>query len=601
MHNFKTLKTIIGRLEYILNLKQKRGAVIVLFAMIISSLFELIGVSAIYPFLDTMMSPSIDSDKWYVSILRFYNPKMDTKEMLLILSILIIIVYLVKNVVVLICSYIMNSYSAIFKRELSVLMLKSYLRRPYEFFVNTNTAEVQRGINSDTTATYETMSDLFQFSTDSLTVLLIGAYLIKTDWLVACGALILAMTCFVAIVFGFKKKMKSIGRAYIDASTKQYKYSIQAVNGTKEIYVMDRRDCFIDEYERSAIAFEKIMIAKNFISACPDRLLEGICVGGFVGIACMRLMRGAEAQYFIPVLGSFAMGAFKILPSISRMSNRINNIIYNQHGLANCFENIKEARNIDEQMLLESLENQSDIEEINEKESLFSDSIKINKITWKYRNSSECVIRDLSLTIKKGESIALIGASGAGKTTLADIILGLYKPQKGSVLMDETDIFKIPHLWAKIVGYVPQSVYLTDDSIKSNIAFGLPRELIDENKVWKALEQAQLADFIMRLPEGLNTIVGERGIKFSGGQRQRVAIARALYDDPEILVLDEATSALDNETETAVMEAISSLLGKKTIIIIAHRLSTIRDCNRIFEIVNGDVVERCKEDFMENG
>ncbi len=590
MHNFRTLKTIIDRLDYILSNKQKKRAVVVLLVMIISSLAELLGVSAIYPFLDTMMSPSVDSDKWYISILRFFDPQMDVMEMLITLGFVIILIYLVKNAVVLLCTYIMTRFSAMFKRELSVLMLKSYLSRPYEFFVNTNTAEVQRGINSDTTATYETLSDVFQFCTDSLTVLLIGAYLVMTDWMVATGALLLAMICFLAIVFGFKRKMKNIGREYIDASTKQYKYSIQAVNGTKEIFVTDRRDCFIEEYERSAKSFEETMVVKNFISACPDRLLEGICVGGFVGIACIRLIQGVDAQYFIPVLGAFAMGAFKILPSISRMSNRINSIIYNQHGLANCYENIKEARRIDEQMM-------SDSQDSNET-MIFSDSIVLDGITWKYRNSSENVINELSLTINKGDSVAFIGVSGAGKTTLADIILGLFKPQKGSVLMDGMDIFKIPHSWARIIGYVPQSVFLIDDTIRANIAFGLPNKVIDDKKIWHAIEQAQLADFVRTLPEGLNTVVGERGVKFSGGQRQRVAIARALYDNPQVLVFDEATSALDSETETAVMTSINALLGKKTIIIIAHRLSTIRNCDYIYEIIDGSAVLRDKNEIF---
>ncbi len=591
MKNFKTLKTIIDRLDYIMTAKQKRGSIIVLLAMIISSLAELMGVSAIYPFLDTIMNPSIDTGKWYVSLLRFFNPHMDAMEMLVTLCVLIILVYIVKNIVVLMCTYIMTRFSAVFKRELSVLMLNSYLRRSYEYFVNTNTAEIQRGINSDTTATYETLSDIFQFCTDSLTVILIGLYLIRTDWMVATGALALAMTCFLAIVLGFKKKMKTIGREYIDASTKQYKYSIQAVNGTKEIFVMDRRDSFIDEYERSAKSFEKIMIAKNFITACPDRLLEGICVGGFVGIACVRLSQGVDAQYFVPVLGSFAMGAFKILPSISRMSNRINSIIYNQHGLANCYENIKEARRIDDQMRADSLENKSS-GNYSEENVTFSDCIVIDKINWKYRNSHTDVIKDLSLTINKGDSVAFIGASGAGKTTLADIILGLFKPQKGSVLMDGMDIFKIPHSWAQNIGYVPQSVFLIDDTVRSNIAFGIPPLLIDDDRVWRALRQAQLDNFVRTLPDGLETIVGERGVKFSGGQRQRVAIARALYDDPDIIVLDEATSALDMETEKAVMESIEALRGKKTLIIIAHRLSTISSCNKVFEIKDGKAIRR---------
>lgn len=229
-----------------------------------------------------------------------------------------------------------------------------------------------------------------------------------------------------------------------------------------------------------------------------------------------------------------------------------------------------------------------------------NNEIKIEHITWKYPNSDKLILKDLSMEIGRGESIAFIGASGAGKTTLADIILGLYKPQEGKILVDNVDISAIPKQWSKMIGYVPQQVFLTDDTIRNNIAFGINEENIDENAIWSALEMAQLSEFIKTLSEGLDTRVGERGIKFSGGQRQRVAIARALYYNPDILVFDEATSALDNETESAVMESIDLLKGRKTLVIIAHRLSTVANCDRIYEIVDGKAVLRDKEEVLNS-
>ena len=444
-------------------------------------------------------------------------------------------------------------------------MLESYLKRPYEFFVNTNSAVIIRGINGDTSAAYQVMLSIFEFLTSFLTAVMIGVYLLYTDLFVAVGALLLAGICFLVIVYGFKKKLKYAGQAFIDANTKQFMYSYQAVNGIKEITVMDRRGIFIEQYEKASKIVEKLNVTNNFINACPDRILEGVCVGGFIGIACIRIAIGTDAIHFIPVLGAFALGAFKILPSISKMSSRINNIVYNQARLTICYDNIREARQIEKDNIGMREENTSSQYLTDSNTFVFENNIEIKDVVWRYKNSNDSVLNGLCLKINKGESIALIGASGSGKTTLADMLLGLFKPQSGSIIVDGTDIYSIPHEWAKTIGYVPQSVYLIDDTIKANVAFGIPEDMVQEDKVWDAISKAQLGDFVSGLPNGINTVVGERGVKFSGGQRQRIAIARALYENPEILILDEATSALDTETENAVMESIDALIGQKTL------------------------------------
>ena len=228
----------------------------------------------------------------------------------------------------------------------------------------------------------------------------------------------------------------------------------------------------------------------------------------------------------------------------------------------------------------------------------FQNTLTVEHVVWQYDNQKKPVLTDACLKIKKGDSIGLIGESGAGKTTLGDIILGLLKPNQGNVLIDGLDVYAMPKSWARIVGYVPQAVFLADDTVRNNIKFGLDADISNDKLVWEALERAQLKHFVESLPDGLETIVGERGIKFSGGQRQRIAIARALYAKPEILVLDEATAALDNETEKAVMESIDALQGQITLIIVAHRLTTIRNCDKIYEIKDGKVIERSKKEIF---
>ena len=229
----------------------------------------------------------------------------------------------------------------------------------------------------------------------------------------------------------------------------------------------------------------------------------------------------------------------------------------------------------------------------------FKEKLVIQNVGWKYKNQKKSVLSNVCMEIRKGESIAFIGSSGSGKTTLSDIILGLLHPRQGAILMDDNiDVYSILDEWGHIVGYVPQSVFLLDDTVRNNILFGLPKEQVNDALIWESLEQAQIKEFIESLPEGLDTIVGERGIKFSGGQKQRIALARALYNKPEILVLDEATAALDGETEKAVMDSISALQGKITMIIVAHRLTTIRDCDKIYRIENGIATEVRKEEIF---
>lgn len=299
---------------------------------------------------------------------------------------------------------------------------------------------------------------------------------------------------------------------------------------------------------------------------------------------------------FIPNLAAFAMAAFKILPSIGKLANRVTGIVYCRPGLENTYRNIAEANQYAEAMrqyIINNSENDGQTENLQ-----FTDCLTVDHVLWQYENQKAPVLTDAFLSIKKGESVALIGASGAGKTTLSDIILGLLRPYSGTIRMDGVDVYTMLRQWAHIVGYVPQSVYLIDDTVRNNIAFGINEEIIQDKDIWDALEKAQLKRFVESLPYGLDTIVGERGVKFSGGQRQRIAIARALYSKPDILVLDEATAALDNETESAVMESIDALQGQITMIIVAHRLTTIKNCDKIYEIKDGVAIERSKEQIF---
>lgn len=595
--NLKTMAQMLKQLNYILDKRQKRRAIWLLIVIMISAGFELLGVTAILPFVEAAVSPDKVLQNKYVMKIAPVLGIVNANDLLLLMGLGLILVYIVKNVFLLYASYVQYDFATRIQKELTSKMLCSYMSRSYTFFLNTNTSIVLRGCGSDITLVYNVIDYLTTILSQILTVLMIGIFLIYTDPAIAISALFLMLLVLFGIVFLFKPTIKKAGKKNQELITLKNKILVQTVNGIKEILVMQRKKLFLKTYDEACDQSRKVQRTYNVLSVSPDRIVEGVCISGIIGIVCIRLVNDSTNMIaFIPKLAAFAMAAFKILPAISKIANRMTGIIYSRPGLVSVYQNLVEASHYTEQLKQYVADKQVDSKQPMDLE--FQKILSINHVFWQYENQKEPVLTDVRLTIQKGESVAFIGASGAGKTTLSDIILGLLQPPKGTVEMDGIDVYTIPVQWAHIVGYVPQSIFLMDDTVRNNIAFGLPADTIDDQYIWDALEKAQLKEFVEKLPYGLDTIVGERGVKFSGGQRQRVAIARALYNKPEILVLDEATAALDNETETAVMESIDALQGQITMIIVAHRLTTIRNCDRIYEIRDGVAVERRKEDVL---
>ncbi len=573
---------------YILSSEQKRKSAFLFLAILLGSFLQMVGVTAILPFIEAIMDIQEFRSRPYVAyFVDLFGLRSDLSIVVLSAA-LIALVYIFKNTYLLWASNLQLNYRYRFQKELSVNMLETIMKRPYEYFLNINSSEILRAVSGDVIGVYGVYEFGFYLVSELLNVALIGALLIYQDWFMAVGVLLVSGICFISVTVIFRYLMKGAGEAQRRANIQSQKYAYQVANGIKEINVMKKNEFFVRKYDQAYAQMCKSEKKYSFISGCPEKLIETSCIIGLLAIICLRLAMGVDTAKFVPQLSVFALAAFKILPSISKMVGYITGLIYQRPNLESAYNNIIEVEKY-EKYRKEYIQAHSDGNSGSDKR--FTNEIKIKRIRWKYPNSSELVLRDLSLTIRKGESIGLIGPSGAGKTTLSDIILGLFKPQEGDVFMDGTDIFTIPMEWSKIIGYVPQSVYLTDDTLRNNIGFGTDEEDIDDEKVWEALDQAQLKDYIEELPMKLDTIVGERGIRFSGGQRQRIAIARALYYDPDILVLDEATAALDNETEKAIMESIDSLSKHKTLIIIAHRLTTLKNCDRVFEIKDGVAVE----------
>ncbi|MDD3263248.1 MAG: ABC transporter ATP-binding protein [Candidatus Absconditabacteria bacterium] len=592
MKNIKIIFEMLKQVNYILDKKTKKASIFVFVNILIAAVLETIGVSAIIPFIQAMITPDVIMNNKYIAVFIESFHITSNVGLLIMLAIFVILVYFIKNIYLIFSSMIQVRFQTNLQKKLATDMLKSYLKRPYTYFIEVNSADMMRGISSDITGVYRMVDNIFKILAEIITVTFIGIFIFVADPIMAIGLLLVATLCVVIITLTIKKKLNIVGKKHRDTCALVNKYAYQSFNGIKEISVMNRRDLFTQKYEDAYDELRKADFYLNVALASPKRIIEVVFITAVILLVCIKMWYGVNAIEYIPMLASLAVAGIRILPSISAVSNYITNTIFLRHSLAGAYENFYAARTYeqthctDKKVLLE-----------NKGEKINFEKISIDNITWEYENSKKEVIKNLSLTINRGEAIALIGESGAGKTTLADIILGLLKPQTGKITLDEDkNIFEIPNVWSEMVGYVPQMVFLLDDTIRNNILFGI--ENGDDKKVWEALEKAQLADYVRKLPQGIDTIVGERGVKISGGQRQRIAIARALYYDPCILVMDEATSALDNETETAVMEAIDELQGEKTIIIVAHRLTTIRNCDRIFEICNGIAIERSKMEII---
>ena len=563
--------------------------------MLISNALELLGVASVYPILMLLINPKELREKWYIRQLIEFEPGISDSTIFIILCVGVATVFLVKNLFSLVCVYVQYRYAAVIQCELSKTVLSSYLLRDYEFFVSTNSSLIIQGILSDTSSVYSAIISLFEVCSSIVTVVIIGAYLIKQDIVLTISSMLVSAVSLVVITFACKKRVKSAGIVFRETSVQRNKAVYESIFGIKEIKTLGREKFFLSRYNEKAKDVASAMLASNVISAVPKRAIEATCICGFMLFICFEVVRGVDMTAFMPVMGTFAMGVLRITPSVATISSQLSTIVFCIPGIKTCCENMEFYNRNKNAGFLENT-GMSDEVGVN----VFNNGLHIRDIVWRYSNSENPILQGLSIDIAKGEAVGFVGRSGGGKTTLADVILGLYRPQSGSITINDCiDISTIPELWKKTIGYVPQAVYLTDDTIRANVAFGLAEADVSDEDIWKALERAQLKDFVESLPDKLETFVGESGVRLSGGQRQRIALARALYDDPDILVLDEATSALDTETESAVMETIESLQGEKTLIVIAHRLSTIKNCDHIYEIKDGIAFERAYEELVK--
>lgn len=579
---------MIKQLSYIFNRKEKVHMVFLFIAAAIGSVLECAGVGVFMPLANVLMDDSAIMESEYLSY--FYNlfHFKSSESFLTALTGVIIFIFVFKNVYMIVQKYWIYSFSYNTQRKISTRLLKAYMNEPYTFFLNKNIAVLQRSMQEDATLFTTGIIHFMELIVEISTGIALGVYLFyisKSITVIIVGLLVLCVGVFTAIA---RKYAKRLGRDCQNYKGKLYQWMNQALGGIKEIKILNRENFFVHAYEDYYKRYAKALRNSRFIAAVPKYVVEMVCMTGLLIAIILKMHFGQKDSFleFIPQLAAFAVAAFRLLPSVGRINEHVTCMMTSAPSIELVYNDIKEVQDI-------VVEQQGESMDWNLKEEIL-----VKNLCYRYPETEENIIDYATMKIKRGQIVAIIGQSGAGKTTMVDVILGLLIPQYGKIKADDMDVFRNINTWHKAIGYIPQTIYLSDDTIKNNVAFGISENEIDENAVQLALEKAQLTEFISGLSDGVDTVVGDHGVRLSGGQRQRIGIARALYHNPEILILDEATSALDNDTESAVMDAIEKLHGEKTMIIIAHRLTTIKDADVIYEIVDGKAQERRKEEIL---
>lgn len=603
---------MIKQLAYIFNRKEKMQIVLLFLAAIAGSLLECLGVGVFMPFVNVLMDTKAIQNTWY---LDFFYEKLDfhsAESFLTALTIAIIAVFVIKNLYLIAEKYAIYYFSYHTQMKISTRLLRAYMDEPYTFHLNKNISVLQRSMQEDSNLFASAVIHFMELIIEVTVCISLGIslfYISQSMTVIIVGLLILCMGTFILIS---KKFAKGFGRECQKYKAKIYQWMNQALGGIKEVKVLNREEYFVDSYQNYYKKYAKGLRISRLLGAIPKYIVEMVSMSGLLIAIIIKLKYGkTDIITFIPQLSAFAVAAFRLMPSVGRINEHVTNILYAAPSIELVYHDLRDVESCEEQKEQEKAKKNKQGQQgvqaavpgqcpdaVKTADWRFEKELRIKNICYHYPNVEENVIDYASFSIQKGQTVALIGESGAGKTTMADIILGLLTPQYGKIKADGMDIFKNMDAWHKDIGYIPQTIYLSDDTIRNNVAFGIYEEKIDNEAVTEALKKAQLYEFVEGLSDGLETVVGDRGVRLSGGQRQRIGIARALYHDPEILVLDEATSALDNETEAAVMEAIDSLRGEKTMIIIAHRLTTIQNADVIYEIAGGKALPRTKEEVL---
>lgn len=568
--------TIYQKVWQLLTSKFRRKAIILLVLMLIGMLLETLGIGLVIPALALMTQSDLIARYPAVEpVLAFLG--YPSHERLVIGGMLIFVgVYAIKAVFLAFLAWQQSSFVYGFQASLSQRIFAGYLRQPYTFHLQRNSAQLIRNVTGEVSILVTVAKSVLMLLTEGFVLLGITILLLSVESLGAILVItVVALSGWVFYRFS-RKHLKRWGEERQHHEGLRIQHLQQGLGGVKDVKILGREDEFLSQYEYHNNVSAHVGQRYNALQQFPRLWLELLAVMGLATLVLVMIARDNPLDTLLPTIGVFAAAAFRLMPSINRVLGAIQGLRYSAPVINTLYNEVQQFVSIPQSTI-------NDFPSLNR-------SLCLDQVCFKYPSVQNHSLQDVNIDIACGTSVGFVGGSGAGKSTLVDIILGLLTPTSGTVKVDGIDIQSNMRGWQDQFGYVPQSIYLTDDSLRRNIAFGLPSDQIDEDVIWRAIRAAQLESFVKDLPQGLDTIVGERGIRLSGGQRQRIGIARALYHDPAVLVLDEATSSLDSNTERGVMEAVYNLRGKKTVLIVAHRLSTVEHCDRLYRLESGKVI-----------
>lgn len=577
-------RDMIKKLSAILDKTQKVKILGLTVLILIGAILETLGISLIVPLLSAIMDEQGFAENsiviWVMDFLQVQN----IRTFIYILLWGLIFMYVFKCVYLIGLTYVQARFVNRNRSKSTTNLLSQFLHKPYEFFLYAETSTIVRTIYGDMDNISNLLLQVMGLMSEIIICVFMGTFLLFVDFKMMCMVVGLLLLVTIFSSKGIKPRLNRVGDGARDAQAGMYKWILQSAAGIKDVKVTNKEDYFTGRYRHCVDSYGYYQVRHNVYTNMPRLLIESIAIIAILLYLALSMMMGVNLTTMVPAISAFAIAAMRLLPSVNRVNTYIANIAYYESALNYIYENVDtDEMSRQEELDAYRLANPNTTPITLEKE------IELKDITFAYPNTDKKIFDKADMKIPVGKSVGVVGPSGSGKTTIVDVLLGLLEPQSGVITSDGTNIKDNYEAWLSHVGYIPQTIYMLDDSIRNNIAFGVNAEDIDDARIWEVLEQAQMKEFVEQLPDKLDSQIGERGVRISGGQRQRLGIARALYHDPELLIFDEATSALDNDTETAIMEAIDMLHGQKTMVIIAHRLRTIENCDMIYEVSDGKI------------